>query len=124
MKLPCEVATKSVVPAMRALLAKELTGTCGLSQEDAARLLGITQTAVSKYVHKVRGNTIHLSSDEIVFSLRKTASLLANEGLDRTELALQLCQTCRQIRRKRLMCTLCKRDDPSCKPNECFICFR
>lgn len=122
MKLPCEVATKSVVPAMRALLAKELTDACGLKQEEAAALLGVTQTAVSKYAHKVRGNIFQLSSDEITSSLRRTASLLANDSLSTTELALRMCGTCRLIRQKRLMCKLCSRDNPSFKPKECDVC--
>jgi predicted transcriptional regulator len=107
---------------MRALLARELTDTCGLKQEEAAELLGITQTAVSKYVHKVRGSIIQLSGDEITASLSRTAQLLADGHLNRAELALRMCEMCRLIRQARLMCRLCTRDNPSFKPKECFVC--
>ena len=98
MKLPCEVAVKSVVPAIRALLAKELIETYGMKQREAANLLGITQTAVSKYAHHVRGRILLIEKEKKVETLiTKTAALLANGNLNRTALALQICITCKLV---------------------------
>ncbi len=55
MLLPCEVAVKSVIPAIRSAIARELTESYGLKQKDVAELLGVTQTAVSKYTSHCRG---------------------------------------------------------------------
>ena len=124
MKLPCEIATRSVVPAIRALLAKELTETYGMKQREAANLLGITQTAVSKYTHHVRGSILSIDRQkEVKTQISETAALLAHDSLDRTALALQICATCRLVRKKRLMCELCKRVDPAIDTEHCNLCF-
>ncbi len=39
-----------IVPAARAKIAKALVNTYNMSEKDAAKLLGVTQAAVSKYV--------------------------------------------------------------------------
>lgn len=124
MKLPCEIAVKSVVPAIRALLAKELTETYGMKQQEAANLLGITQTAISKYTHHVRGSILPIEKEkEVKILVVKTAASLANGNLDRTTLALQICSTCKFIRKKGLMCELCKRANPTLNTELCKLCF-
>ncbi len=123
MKLPCEVAVKSVVPTIRALLAKELVETHRMKQTEAAFLLGITQTAVSKYTHHVRGKGLPIEKEEEAQSLiSRTAAALADGSLDKTELGRQICVTCRLVRRKRLMCKLCKRANPTLNVEECRLC--
>jgi len=124
MKLPCEIAVKSVVPAIRALLAKELTQNYGMKQKEAANLLGITQTAVSKYTHHVRGRILIIEKhEEVKTQIKKTATSLANGNINRTTLALQICTTCKLIREKRLMCKLCKRANPTLDIKQCKLCF-
>lgn len=49
MKPPCELMVKSFLPPTRALLAHRLRSQ-GLDQEEIARLLGVTQAAVSYYL--------------------------------------------------------------------------
>ncbi len=123
MKLPCEVAVKSVVPAIRALLAKELTETHGLKQKEAADLLGVTQTAVSKYAHEVRGRVLLIENDEEVRTrIIEIAVSLVEGNLNRPTLAMQMCDTCRFVRTKGLMCHLCKREDATLNIGECKLC--
>ena len=49
MLLPSEIEAKSLIPAVRAILAKKLIGEYSLKEEDVAKDLGITQAAVSNY---------------------------------------------------------------------------
>lgn len=124
MKLPCEVTAKSLVPAIRALLAKELIITHGMKQIEAANLLGITQTAVSKYAHNVRGRrVISIEGDrEIKERIKETATSITEKRLDRTEIAVEICYTCRLVREKRLMCPLCKQADETVDVENCTLC--
>ncbi|UCE96444.1 MAG: transcriptional regulator [Candidatus Bathyarchaeota archaeon] len=123
MKLPCEVAVKSVVPAVRALLAKELIETYGMKQTEAANLLGITQTAVSKYIHNVRGNLLQIEKEKAVrVQIKETAASLVSGNKDRMALILDLCDTCRLARKKRLMCELCQRASPILNLAHCRLC--
>jgi predicted transcriptional regulator len=124
MKLPCEVAVKSVVPAIRALLAKELTETHEMKQVEAAKLLGITQTAISKYTHHVRGRILRIEEEaKVRLFVKKTAASLANGELSRAGLVLRICDACKVVREKGLMCDLCKRANPTLDIKHCELCF-
>jgi predicted transcriptional regulator len=123
MVLPCEVAVKSVVPAIRSAIARELTQSYGLKQKDVAQLLGITQTAVSKYTTRNRGVVLQVEEvSETQLVLRETIESLANGDMDRYELAVKLCRICEIIRKKGLMCSLCKLSDPNINNKKCIIC--
>ena len=54
--LPSEIEAKSLIPAVRAILAKRLIKDYSLKEEDVAKVLGITQAAVSNYVRGTRGD--------------------------------------------------------------------
>jgi len=49
LRLPSEIVVEDVLPTLRALLARELASH-GLTQEDVAGHLGVTQAAVSTYI--------------------------------------------------------------------------
>jgi predicted transcriptional regulator len=121
--IPCEVATKSVVPAVRALIAKELVEKRSLNQGEAADALGISQSAVSKYTRNVRGYTVKLDDiKEIEPLINKIADMLLSRTYDRKELLDSFCQTCMIIRAKRLMCRYCKQSDPKLVTKDCTFC--
>ncbi|MFH0986586.1 MAG: winged helix-turn-helix transcriptional regulator [Candidatus Micrarchaeota archaeon] len=52
--MDCETAVKETLPAVRALLTKELHD-AGLPQAEIAEKLGIKQPAVSRYLKQSRG---------------------------------------------------------------------
>ena len=52
MQLPCEVGVKTVVPAIRALLAKKLIEQHGMNESQTATVLGLSQSAISRYKTK------------------------------------------------------------------------
>ncbi|MDD3492777.1 MAG: transcriptional regulator [Candidatus Thermoplasmatota archaeon] len=54
-KVPCEVITWYVLPAIRRELASRLIRSHGCSQKEAAHLLGLTDAAVSQYIARKRG---------------------------------------------------------------------
>ena len=123
MSTPCEVAVKSVIPALRAYVAKVLTQSYGLKQTDIARLLGITQTAVSKYTTHARGAVLQVENvDQVQVIVKEICVSLVNGDMTRNELIKHFCTACRTIRQKRLMCDLCKRSDPTIDIQRCLIC--
>lgn len=123
MLLPCEVAVKSLVPAIRSAIARELTQTYGLKQKDVANLLGVTQTAVSKYTRHVRGTVLKIEEvEEVQPTIREIVISLANGRMSKYELVAKFCVACEIIRRNGLMCELCKLSDPSIDLQQCFVC--
>ena len=123
MFIPCEVAVKSVVPAIRAVIARELIQSYKMKQNDVANLLGISQAAVSKYTRHVRGRVPKIEDvEEIRPIITKIVDSLANGRTSRYEPVPRFCAVCIMIRRKRLMCELCKRSDPYIDVEKCSIC--
>jgi hypothetical protein len=120
---PCEVAVKSVLPATRAFISKELIHSYNMKQSDVANLLGITQAAVSKYVRQVRGTAILIDQIlEIRALMQNIAQQLAEKQLAGSAFYIQLCEVCKVVRRKGLMCPLCKRSDPALDIKHCNVC--
>ena len=116
---------KSIVPAVKALMAKELVEKHGLRQEEAADVLGISQSAVSKYTRKVRGYAIKIDDmEEIEPLINKMTTLLLGRTYQRTEFLTVFCQTCLIIQKKGLLCQFCQRADPTIKVEECGFCLR
>jgi len=124
LSMPCEVAVKSLVPAIRALMARELTQTHRLKQEEVARLLGITQTAVSKYKGQVRGKALNIEEIKEAHTMTlDVTNLLAKGQISRPELVKKFCLVCRVVRRTGAMCELCKRSNPSLNVKLCRLCI-
>ena len=125
MILPCEVAVKSVVPAVKALMAQELIGQHGLKQDHVAEVLGISQSAVSKYSRKVRGHVIEADKlAEVQPMITNMTVMLINGEHERAEFLQLFCKTCSAIRKTGLVCQFCKKSDPKIKIEECGFCFR
>jgi len=123
MLMPCEIAVKSVVPSIRAFVATELTQSYNMKQNDVAKLLGITQTAVSKYTSHVRGATLKIDqTEEIQSMMKKIANQLANGEIKRQDLVIKFCGVCETVRKAGIMCNLCKRSDPTINVKTCLVC--
>ncbi len=124
MLAPCEVAVKSVIPAIRAYIAKQLIQTYKMKQTDVAELLGITQTAVSKYVGNVRGQALRIDQeDEIQSMMNKIASRIADRQTSGPQLTLEFSAVYRAVRRNGQMCELCQRSDPEIRGVSCNVCM-
>jgi len=79
MLLPSEIEAKSLIPAVRAILAKKLIREYSLKEEDVAKDLGITQAAVSNYVRGTRGDVELISKLE---SVREVMRMIDDIAMD------------------------------------------
>ena len=124
MLVPCEVATKTVVPAIRAFMAQTLTEKRDMSQKDAARVLGVSQSAISKYGNKVRGMTIPVETMPQMQALTdQMITLLMADPVQQMAVMQLFCQACTLIRAQGLMCPLCLQNQ-SPKIDGCDFCMR
>jgi len=120
---PCEVGVKAVLPAIRALMAKTIIEKHGMKEEQAAGILGLSQSAVSRYLTKGRGNIIVIEGiAEVQALVDNMITLLMNEPAKRTEILKLFCQTCRTIREKGLMCQLCQKNLDKNWAEPCTFC--
>lgn len=123
MLLPCEVAVKSVLPALRGAVVKILYNDFGMKQVEIAKILGITQSAVSHYLRGIRGIVFMVEeTGEAQEELKSFAKALAHRNLTLKEQRKYYCKLCNIIRMKGLMCKIHERFDPTVKVGECTFC--
>ena len=122
MKPFCEVVVADVLPALRALIAKELMH-LGLNQVQISKKLGVTQPAISQYMRELRGQRVKmLTSNGKVFDLIKVLSHdIATGDIDSSAIHMRFCQICRAVRDERLLCKLHQENYPM---EACDICFK
>lgn len=105
-------------------MSKELVETYSLKQNQVAEILGISQSAVSKYARQVRGHVIKIDDiEEIQPLVKNMADVLVNERPKRSEVLRFFCETCTAIRKKGLMCQFCQKADPKIEIEECEFCY-
>ena len=123
MILPEELASKSVIPAIRALVVKRLVEKHGMTQQEAAKLLGVTQPAVSKYLHQKRGAAIKLTGiKEIDAATDEIADLVSTRKVPQLEVMGRIEAACYYVRRNRYMCDLHKKLEPGIDVTSCHVC--
>jgi uncharacterized protein len=123
MILPEELASKSVIPAIRALVVKRLVEEHGMTQQEAAKLLGVTQPAVSKYLHQKRGAAIRLTGiKEIDRATGDIADMVSSRKVKPIEVMSKIESACEYVRKNRYMCDLHKRLEPSMDTESCHVC--
>jgi predicted transcriptional regulator len=104
-------------------MSVELVEKHGLNQSRVAELLGISQSAVSKYNRKVRGHIIIIDQiPEIRPHIDNMITMLMNGSAERTELLKSFCQACLAIRKRRVMCPYCQLADPAIRAEDCTFC--
>ncbi|MEM2917864.1 MAG: hypothetical protein QXN63_05900 [Candidatus Bathyarchaeia archaeon] len=124
MLLPCEVAVKSLLPPVRAALAKQLMAKHGLKQMEAAKLLGVSQPAISLYNKKMRGKALDLEKEEEIERLiEELADSIAKRGLSHKDFTLKFCEICKAARAKGLLCNMHKALDPTFDIEKCGLCI-
>lgn len=127
MKPPCEIVTKKLLPSIRALIVRELTGK-GYTQAEIAALLSISQPAVNYYLKlietkqleqkypMIREPEIKRAAMEIAKSIRTTRNI--NESI------AIICGLCREMRVSGLICAMHKRELPALpREQACGLCL-
>jgi len=122
--LPCEVGVKTVLPAVKAIMARNIVEKHGLKEKETAALLGLSQSAVSRYVTRNRGN--HLieieKAGEVQVLIDQMVTYLVKEPEKKLEVMMLFCRTCKAIREKGLMCSLCKKEMDKVWAQTCAFC--
>ncbi|MEM2220124.1 MAG: helix-turn-helix domain-containing protein [Candidatus Korarchaeum sp.] len=100
---PCEIIVRTLIPSVRAAITRELIERHGLKQVEVAKLLGVTQAAVSQYIRGARGGVFDLSRDDSIASvITRIAEGLARGSLSRLDASTLTCEVCYQVRRRGL----------------------
>jgi len=123
MLVPCEIAVRCVLPVIRAMIAKELMTKHKLKQVEIAKLLKVSQPAISLYLRKKRGKAIDLENESDIANLIENLATSLAKGVSSSEVYIpKFCEICTTIRAKGLMCKLHKAFDPAIDIEKCKLC--
>jgi predicted transcriptional regulator len=105
-------------------MARTIVEKHGMKEKQAAALLGLSQSAISRYTTKNRGNILIIENVPEVQELvdQMIQVLLYGKNHQTTEVLSLLCQTCKVIREKGLMCELCQKKTGVSIAEICAFC--
>jgi len=110
MLLPAEIETKTLIPALRAILAKKLMELYNIQEEDISKMLGVTQAAISNYIRGTRGNpeliTKLLSIKEVSDMIDEIASNLSTNMAYTPASLSKFIGLCNYIKSSLLICDI------------------
>lgn len=123
MKTPCELVVKAVLPTIRASIAEELIKKHGMTQKEAAKILGLTTAAVSQYLSEKRATKRNLDAfqsrvfDEMVNQAAETIASSPGE----IETMKAFCRCCMNVRARKILCAMHEEMAPELK--DCELCL-
>jgi len=122
MLLPAEIESKVTIPLLRALVAKKLVTEKMYTQEQVAKVLGVTQAAVSNYLRGVRGLSVELKENQLINNWvnQIVETILSNRP--REESAKKINEAIEDIRRQRMLCEIHKKLEPDIDVDSCKVC--
>jgi uncharacterized protein len=108
MLLPAEIEAKSLIPAIRSILTQKLNKDYSFKEEDIAKVLGVTQAAVSNYMRGTRGDmqlVSKLASNSEVMSMVEDIArdVAANKAYAPSTMA-KFVQLCNYMRYTFIIC--------------------
>ena len=117
--MPQEIEVRYILPAIRKELAKVLVNDHSLSQKEAAKILGITEAAVSQYRHSKRANEV-VFSPKIIEEIRKSAFTILNDR-DRQKFLGEMHRLANLTNVKQIVCDIHRSQSKDLA--KCNVCF-
>jgi predicted transcriptional regulator len=100
MKLYCEIAAKELLPAIRSIMARELLTTYKLKQTEAAKLMFLTQPAISNYGKQSRGKKVAAleKNKEIMGMIDDLTKKIVNWEIKEKQICIEICKIINRIK--------------------------
>lgn len=114
---PQELEVYYILPALRRELAKALKQH-GKSQKAIAELFGVTEPAVSHYIHEKRGAEV-----DFTLAMQDTIQDAAKRIADKSTFIKETQQLLQKVWHEKFICTVCKDQNGTAIPKGCAVCF-
>lgn len=100
MKDFCEIVVSIVLPSVRSIVTKDMIEKHGLTQEETAELLGITQPAVSQYLKEYRAVKVRTfeKNSELMRMVDDLTNEIIGKKVSQKEFAIKICEICRKLK--------------------------
>ncbi len=116
METPQEIEVWLILPAVRRQFVIHLKS-YGLKQKDIAKIMGITEPAVSQYLNNKRGESIEFG--KIINSQIKESATLVSKGSNFME---ELQKIMKLVKKSKFICEVCHEHTNT--DDKCQICYR
>jgi predicted transcriptional regulator len=105
-------------------MARQIVEKHGLNEKQTAELLGLSQSAVSRYVSKERGNLLKIeNSTDVLALIDQMVIFLLKEPNNKKKILGLFCQTCMAIREKGFLCSICRKEMSQDWAKNCLFCL-
>ena len=118
--MPQELEVRYILPAIRKELAKIFIENHRLSQKEAAKMLGLTESAISQYQHSKRAREVAFNS-QIIKELKVSAGRIISSKIKRQKLIEEMYRISNLAEVKQVLCGLHR--SQSKELQNCNICF-
>ena len=116
MKQPQEIEVWYIIPALRRKIARCMVQKHQLSQRKTAKLLDITESAVSQYINEKRAKDVSLGCEVVQKIDRVSQKIVEGQSNFTTEIQKLL----KIVRKKGILCKIHKLHDNL--PEDCNYC--
>ena len=110
MLLPAEIESKTLIPALRAILAKTLAKKHEIREDQISKMLGVTQAAVSNYIRGTRGDPELikklLAEDQVFEMISEITTDLASDRAYSPSSLSKFIGLCNYIKSSLLICDI------------------
>lgn len=108
--LPAEIESKTLIPALRAILAKKLAEDHKIREDEISKMLGVTQAAISNYIRGTRGDPQLiqklLSEEQVSKMLSELSDSLASDMAYTPSSLSKFIGLCNYIKSSLLICDI------------------
>jgi predicted transcriptional regulator len=108
--LPAEIESKTLIPALRAILAKKLAEEHNIREDEISKMLGVTQAAISNYIRGTRGDPKLIqklvADEQVSLLLKELSDRLASDMAYTPSSLAKFISLCNYIKSSLLICEI------------------
>ncbi|MDP3765126.1 MAG: transcriptional regulator [Nanoarchaeota archaeon] len=118
--MPQEIEVRYILPAIRRELARIFIEEHKLSQKEAAKILGLTEAAVSQYRHFKRAKEV-VFSESVVNEIRISADRILADKNSKQRIIAEMYRISNLTKVKQILCDIHRAQSKELE--NCNICF-
>ena len=118
--MPQEIEVRYIIPAIRRELAALLIKEHNKTQKEAAKILGLTEAAISQYQHSKRAKEV-VFSDSVKNEIRNSAKNILSGKNSKQKVIAEMYRISNLTTVKHILCDLHRQQSKDLK--HCNVCF-
>ena len=118
--MPQEIEVRYILPAIRKELAKVFIKYHKMNQKEAAKILGLTEAAISQYQHSKRAKEVIFSAN-IITEIKVSADRILADQSNKLRVIGEMNRICNLTTVRQVLCDIHRSQSKELK--NCNVCF-